>query len=83
MHNDDAIYGNNVIGSCFYNGAYPEGGGTHGGLHAKELHVVMAAQGTLFKAGLESVHPAGIIDITPTILHLLGLEQPQEADADA
>ncbi len=80
MRNDDAVFGNGIVGSCFYNGAYPEGGGTHGGLHAKELHIVMAAQGRLFKAGLESAHPAGIIDIAPTILHLLGLAQPQKTD---
>ena len=41
---------------------------------------MMAAQGRLFKAGLESAHPAGIIDIAPTILHLLGLAQPQKTD---
>ena len=80
MRNDDAVFGDGIVGSCFYNGPYPVGGGTHGGLHPKELHIVMAAQGTLFEAGLESHHPAGIIDIAPTVLYCLGLEQPKGSD---
>ncbi|MBT6136654.1 MAG: hypothetical protein HOH65_04185 [Rhodospirillaceae bacterium] len=80
MRNDDAVYGNGIVGSCFYNGAYPEGGGTHGGLHPKELQIVMAAQGSLFKAGTVSNHPAGITDLAPTILHLLELAQPETMD---
>ena len=80
MRNDDAVFGDGIVGSSFYNGPYPAGGGTHGGLHEKELHIVMAAQGTLFKAGWESHLPAGIIDIAPTILHCLGLEQPNGSD---
>ncbi len=80
MRNDDAVFGDGVKGSTFYNGPYPAGGGTHGGLHEKELHIVMAAQGSLFKAGRESRHPAGIIDIAPTILHGLGLQQPKGSD---
>lgn len=80
MRNDDAVFGEGIVGSCFYNGVYPEGGGTHGGLHAKELQIVMAAHGTLFKSKLESEHPVGIVDIAPTILHVLGLEQPTSMD---
>ena len=80
MRNDDAVYGNGVAGSCFYNGVYPEGGGTHGGLHPKELEIVLAAQGTLFRAETVLAQPAGIIDIAPTVLHLLGLRQPKTMD---
>ena len=80
MRNDDVVFGDGIVGSCFYNGRYPEGGGTHGGLHHKELHILMAAQGTLFKSSYRSHYPAGIIDIAPTILHSLGLEQPKESD---
>jgi arylsulfatase A-like enzyme len=80
MRNDDAVFGDGIVGSTFCNGPYPAGGGTHGGLHEKELQIVMAAQGSMFKAGQESHHPAGIIDITPTILHALRLEQPQGSD---
>ncbi|MCZ6626754.1 MAG: alkaline phosphatase family protein [SAR324 cluster bacterium] len=80
MRNFDSVHGNGLVGSCFFNGAYPEGGGTHGGLHPKELHNVMAAQGSLFREGFRSEYPAGIIDIAPTILHLLELPQPNRMD---
>jgi predicted AlkP superfamily pyrophosphatase or phosphodiesterase len=80
MQNDDAVYGDGIVGSCFYNGVYPAEGGTHGGLHPKELQIVMAAQGTMFKAGTVSACSAGIIDIAPTILHLLELQQPDSMD---
>jgi predicted AlkP superfamily pyrophosphatase or phosphodiesterase len=80
MDNDDAVTANGFVGSCLYNGAYPEGGGTHGGLHPKEMHMVMAAQGSLFKEEYASAHPAGIIDVAPTILELLRLNQPQKMD---
>ena len=40
----------------------------------------MAAQGTAFKSGFETVHPAGIIDVAPTILDCLGLIQPPTMD---
>ena len=80
MDNDDEATSNGIIGRCLYNGAYPEGGGTHGGLHAKEMHMVMAAKGTAFKAGFETVHPVGIIDVAPTILDCLGLIRPPTMD---
>jgi len=80
MRNDDAVYGDGIVGSCFYNGVYPEGGGTHGGLHPKEMHIVMAAQGSLFWPRMEAAHPAGIVDVAPTILHLLGLASPGSMD---
>jgi phosphonoacetate hydrolase len=80
MRNDDAVHGDGVVGSCFYNGAYPEGGGTHGGLHPKEMQMFMAARGSLFRDQHVSDHPAGIIDVAPTILDLLGLRRPDTMD---
>lgn len=80
MRNDDGTDANGITGGCFYNGAYPEGGGTHGGLHPKELANMMAASGPLFRKGLKSELPAGIIDVAPTILHALGLSQPGGMD---
>jgi hypothetical protein len=80
MRNDDSVHGDGVVGSCHYNGAYPEGGGTHGGLHPKELTILLAAQGTLFRTAGASAHPAGIIDIAPTVLDLLGLAKPPTMD---
>ncbi|MFQ5937804.1 MAG: alkaline phosphatase family protein [Acidiferrobacterales bacterium] len=80
MHNNDGANDNGLVGRCYYNGDYPEGGGTHGGLHPKELNNVMATQGSLFKQGFESNYPAGIIDITPTILRLMGFPKPDSMD---
>ncbi len=80
MRNDGAVHGPGIAGSCYYNGGYPQGGGTHGGLHPKELQNVMAAGGTLFRKAWQSPYPSGIIDIAPTILHLLGLTKPERAD---
>lgn len=80
MRNDDEMDANGITGGCFYNGAYPEGGGTHGGLHPKELANMMTVCGPLFRKGLRSDLPTGIIDVAPTILHALGLSQPERMD---
>lgn len=55
----------------------PLGGGMHGGLHEKELNtlLVVAAPGR-GAAPTVSNKPAGIIDIAPTVLGLLGLTSP-------
>lgn len=52
---------------------YPAGGGSHGGLSRDELHNFIALGGTAFKSGIRNDVPCGNIDITPTILELLGL----------
>lgn len=80
MRNDDETDANGITGGCYYNGGYPEGGGTHGGLHPRELANMMAASGSLFRKGVASGLPAGIIDVAPTILHALGLSQPDTMD---
>lgn len=80
MLNDDSIDANGIVGSCFYNGEMPEGGGIHGGLHPKELDNVLSARGSLFKEGFDSPYPAGVIDVAPTILHLMGLRRPEGMD---
>lgn len=80
MRNDDETDANGIKGGCFYNGAYPEGGGTHGGMHPKELANIMAASGPFFRKGLNSQLPAGIIDVAPTILHAFGLSRPDTMD---
>ena len=45
----------------------------HGGLHPRELNNWLAAGGAAFREGYVSPCPAGIIDVMPTILDLLGL----------
>lgn len=51
----------------------PAGGSMHGGLHPRELNNWLAAGGAPFREGYVSPCPAGITDVTPTILDLLGL----------
>jgi arylsulfatase A-like enzyme len=56
-----------------FDGELPVGAGTHGGLHRRELSNVLIAGGDAFRAGVVSELPAGLIDVAPTIAHLLGL----------
>jgi hypothetical protein len=76
MRTDDDPDVNGIEGGCYFDGEYPEGGSTHGGLHLKELNNLLAVQGSLFRQAYCSNYPAGIIDVAPTILHLLRLRQP-------
>ncbi|MFY0612112.1 MAG: alkaline phosphatase family protein [Hyphomicrobiaceae bacterium] len=56
-----------------HDSSYPAGGGSHGGTSRHELHNFLALGGTAFKSGLVNDAPCGNIDITPTVLSLLGL----------
>ena len=76
MRNDNSVDSNGIVGGCYFSDPYPEGGSVHGGLHAKELNNVFMACGSSFKEGFSSETPAGIIDVAPTVLHLLGLPRP-------
>ena len=52
------------------------GGGYHGGINPHELNTVLIASSpTHFSSGTVNHRPAGIIDIGPTILDLLGVEK--------
>lgn len=59
---------------------YPTGGGCHGGLSPFELHNFLALSGSAFGQRKTIMLPAGNIDITPTVLDLLGLEAPAGID---
>lgn len=50
-----------------------EGGSTHGGLHRFELNTVLVGHGASFQQGTSDL-PCGVIDVAPTILHLLGIK---------
>lgn len=58
----------------------PPGGGIHGGLHPMELSNWLAMQGAAFKPGFVSDLPCGIVDILPTVLHLLGVPAPESVE---
>ena len=76
MRNDNSVDENGIVGGCYFSDSYPEGGSVHGGLHLKELNNVFMARGSFFKEGYRSDYPAGIIDVAPTVMHLLGLPRP-------
>lgn len=61
-------------GGTLYDGDLPGGGGTHGGLSAAELHTVLMLAGAPVVRGGLSSSPAGLPDIAPTVLALLGVE---------
>ena len=73
---DEAPNAHGVAGSCRHDAHYPAGGGIHGGLHPIELATWFAVGGDAFLSGRVSALPTGIVDVLPTVLHLLGLEPP-------
>lgn len=54
-------------------GGLAVGGGTHGGLNRGELATVLMLGGSAVRRGVSSNWPAGLVDIAPTILALLGV----------
>ncbi len=77
LRTDDSENQWGMPGSCYFSStAVPEGGGTHGGLHPIEMNNLLAVQGSAFKVAYQSAWPASHTDIAPTILKMLGIEQP-------
>jgi arylsulfatase A-like enzyme len=74
LHSGAAPSRHGLPGGTLYDGALPLGGGTHGGLSAVELHTVLLLAGPGVRAGQVSDRPAGLADIAPTALALLGLD---------
>jgi len=60
-------------GTTLHDGALAVGAGTHGGLTAAEMHVVLMLAGSQIQHAAVSEWPAGLPDIAPTALALLGL----------
>ncbi len=78
LRSDDAANRHGREGTCRHDSSYPAGGGTHGGLHPIELATWFAVGGDAFLGGRVSSVPAGIVDVLPTALHLLGIDAPPE-----
>ncbi|MGC3957539.1 MAG: alkaline phosphatase family protein [Verrucomicrobiota bacterium] len=51
-----------------------KGQGMHGSLSRFDMHNTLIASGPDFKTGMVDELPTGSCDVTPTILHLLGIE---------
>jgi hypothetical protein len=54
-------------------GTMMEGHGEHGGLSPTEMRNTLIARGPAFKSGVVSELPTGNIDLTPTVLNVLGI----------
>lgn len=70
----DDVDAHGFQGVCRHDSSLKAGDGMHGGLHPKELHNLLVANGPAFAEGLESDVHSSIADIVPTIAHVMGLE---------
>ena len=75
--------GEGVRGTVVTAGGLPPGVGEHGSLSPYEIHNVLVAGGPHFKQGTISSVPSGNVDLSPTILRILGLESLQPMDGRA
>lgn len=73
LHSSEAddLYGYPGLG--LFTGSVPVGGGMHGGLNRHEINTVLMVRGGGMTAGRVDRGAAGIVDIAPTILDLVGL----------
>lgn len=78
LRSDDSVNGFGQRGATAHDSGYPVDGGLHGGLHELELATWFAASGDAFRCAETSDLPTGIVDILPTVLHLLDLEVPAD-----
>lgn len=60
-------------GTCWADNPQRVHASNHGGLHAKAMEAILLLAGSAFGQGKELSTPSGIVDVAPTILHLLGL----------
>jgi hypothetical protein len=56
------------------------GEGTHATLSRFDMHNTLVAAGPDFRRGQTDDLPTGNVDLSPTILHILGIKAPQEMD---
>ncbi|MGH1484313.1 MAG: alkaline phosphatase family protein [Geminicoccales bacterium] len=80
MRSTDRTSAWGIEGTTSHDAPYPVGGGCHGGLSAYELNNVLVLGGSRFKTHEAIASPAGNIDIAPTVLHLLNMDEPKGID---
>ena len=66
-----------VPGQSLFHGGVKEGGSLHGGLSPVETEAFFTAVGPSFAPHCVGSAPAGIPDVTPTVLSVLGIEAPE------
>jgi len=72
---------NGVSGMLFGDkSSFGSGQGLHVSLSPFDMHATLVAAGPDFQSGKTSDLPSGNVDIAPTILHVLGIEQPKKMD---
>jgi phosphonoacetate hydrolase len=77
LRSDTSLDPHGLPGLGLITGGVPVGGGMHGGLNRHELNTVLILGGAAHSgAPGKTEAPAGIVDIAPTILDLLGLAAP-------
>lgn len=80
MKTDDRENAFGIGGETLHDAPYPQGGGCHGGLSRYELGNFLSMRGGAFKCAATVQCPASNIDITPTILHVLGVQPDSHFD---
>lgn len=63
-----------------YSSGGARGLGQHGSMSRHEMNNTLLARGPGFKSGKRITSPTGNVDITPTVLNLLGLPLPEDMD---
>ena len=66
--------------SHVYSTSGSPGTGQHGSMSKQELSNVLLAKGPSFKSACEINVPSGNVDITQTVLHILGIQNNQQFD---
>jgi arylsulfatase A-like enzyme len=79
LRSDPRVSAVGLPGMVLYDGALERGAGMHGGLSRAELRTVLLLAGGRVRPGL-SDWPAGIVDLAPTALALLGVPGGEAMD---
>jgi arylsulfatase A-like enzyme len=81
MRWDDRQFRDRMKGALVIDGkSYLPGQGMHGSLSRFDMHNTLIAAGPDFKPGLRNKIPSGNADVTPTVLHILGVQAKDAPD---
>jgi arylsulfatase A-like enzyme len=72
----DQKFKDRLPGALLAEGNRTIGAGTHGSLSKYDMTNTLIAAGPDFKAGFVNQTPSGNADVAPTVLHLLGVDNP-------
>ena len=70
---DSRVNGAGFAGYAYNSGGAP-GLGMHGSMSRHEMRSVLIARGPSFKSGVTTTAPSGHVDLTPTLLRVLGID---------